>query len=73
MFVEAVGLEELSCRPGDVGGDRGDEEVGAAKTRWVGISDTVSGNHIDLNTGLVSSLYNPMLPSPACTPATRLS
>src|SRR5262245_55410981 len=36
----------------------------------VGILDTVSGRHVDLNRGPVSSLYNPYA-SPACTSATR--
>jgi hypothetical protein len=31
----------------------------------IGISDTVSGGHIDLNTGLVSSLYNPYAAVPS--------
>jgi hypothetical protein len=31
----------------------------------VGISDTVSGRHVDLNRGLVSSLYNPYAAVPS--------
>jgi hypothetical protein len=31
----------------------------------VGVSDTVSGDHIDLNSGLVSSLYNPFAAIPS--------
>jgi hypothetical protein len=31
----------------------------------IGITDTVSGGHIDLNTGLVSSLYNPYAAVPS--------
>jgi hypothetical protein len=37
----------------------------------VGILDTVSGRQVDLNRGLVSSLYNHTPPFPACTSATR--
>jgi PAP2 superfamily len=31
----------------------------------IGIVDTVSGDHVDLNTGLVSSLYNPFAAVPS--------
>lgn len=31
----------------------------------IGIADTVSGDHVDLNTGLVSSLYNPYAAVPS--------
>ena len=31
----------------------------------VGIADTISGGHVDLNKGLVSSLYNPFAAVPS--------
>ena len=37
----------------------------------IGIADTVSNSHVDLDKGLVSSLYNPYAAVPACTSATR--
>jgi hypothetical protein len=35
------------------------------RSAGIGIADTISGGHIDLNTGLVSSLYNPYAAVPS--------
>jgi hypothetical protein len=41
------------------------------RTAGIGIADTVSSGHVDLNTGLVSSLYNPYAAVPSMHFATR--